>query len=102
MQIAGDPTRPKSVTLSQIQDLGDDRARRASRRVKRRPGPITEARLTVALVPGSPFVEGLARKAVMPARLSHCSRKVTGLPDQLQTPGNHSVLLVLVHGLFPG
>ena len=73
MQIAGDPSWSKSVTLSQIQDLGDDRTRRAPRAVQRRPGPIAQAGFTVTLVPSAPFVEGFAREAEMPAGLGNAS-----------------------------
>src|SRR4029077_335565 len=56
----------------------------------------------MTLVSGSPFVKGLARKAEVSAGLGDAPGHVTGLPQQLQTPGNHSVLFVLVHGLSPG
>jgi hypothetical protein len=46
MQIAGDPSWPKPVTLSQIQNLGNNRARRCPRRMKRRSGSIAQAGLT--------------------------------------------------------
>jgi hypothetical protein len=98
MQIAGDPSWSESVTLSQIQNLGDNRARRGPRRVKRCAGPIAQTTLTVALVSRSPFVEGLARKAEASAGLGDAPGHVAGLPQQLQPPGNHSVLFVLVHG----
>ncbi len=70
--------------------------------MKRRSGPIASASFTVCLVPSSPFVEGFARKAEVPAGLSYASGQVICLPQELQTPGNHSVLFVLVHGLSPG
>jgi hypothetical protein len=56
----------------------------------------------VTLVSGFPFVEGLARKAEVSAGLGDAPGHVTGLPQQLQTPGNHSVLFILVHGLLLG
>src|SRR5258706_4454696 len=102
MQIAGDPSWSKSVTLSQIQHLGNGRSRRAPRAVQRRPGPIAQAGFTVTLVPSAPLVEGFAREAEMPAGLSNASGQLAGFPDQLQSPGNHSVLFVLVHWLSPG
>jgi hypothetical protein len=98
MQIAGDTTRSKSIALPQIQDFGDNRARCGTRGVKGRAGPIAQAGLTVTLVPGVPFVEGLARKTIMPAGLGNASGEFVGLPDKLQTPGNHSVLFILYHG----
>jgi hypothetical protein len=102
MEITVDPSRPKSVPLTQIQDLGDDRARRATRELKRCPGPIAESGITVAFVPSSPFVKGFARKAVMPADLSDTSRDLVGLPDDLEPPSNHSILFSLCHGALSG
>jgi hypothetical protein len=55
-------------------------------------GPIAEAGVTVAFVSGSPFIEGFSRETEMPAGPSRASGFFVGLPDDLQTPGNHSVL----------
>jgi hypothetical protein len=98
MQIAGNPSRPKSVAFSQIQDLGNGRTGRSARTMQRRSGPIAQASLPVALVPSAPFVEGFARKTEIPAGLSYASGQVVGLPQELQPPGNHSVLFVLFMG----
>jgi hypothetical protein len=94
MQIAGNPSRTKSVALSQIQDLGDNGARGSPRAMKRRSGTIAWASVTVGLVPSSPFVEGFARKAEMPAGLSYASGQVVGLPQELQPPGFCSFLFM--------
>jgi hypothetical protein len=102
MHIAGDPSRPKSKTLSQIQDFGNNRARRGSRGMKRRPRPIAQPGVTVTVVPGFPFIEGFSGKAKMPASLSNASRKLVGLPDQFQTPGNDSVLFSFGHDALSG
>jgi hypothetical protein len=80
MQIAGDPSRTKPVSLPQIQDLGDDRARRCLRAMKRRSGTIAQTGLTVTFEPSSPFVEGFAGKAEMPAGLSYAPGQFVGLP----------------------
>jgi hypothetical protein len=55
LQIAVDPGWPKSVTLPQVQDLGDYIARCGVRKMKRRSRPITEASVTVAFVPSPPI-----------------------------------------------
>lgn len=65
--------------------------------MKRRSRPIAQPGITVTVVPGFPFVEGFSRKAEMPAGLSNASGKLVGLPDQLQTPANHSILFSFCH-----
>jgi hypothetical protein len=56
----------------------------------------------VTLVPGFPFVEGIARQTVVSAGLSDPSRLLIGLPQELQTPGYQSIQFILVHGLLLG
>jgi hypothetical protein len=65
--------------------------------MKRGSWPIAKTGLTVTLVPSSPFVKGFAREAEVSAGLGDDPRHFAGLPQQLQTPGNHAVLFVLVH-----
>jgi hypothetical protein len=101
MYIAGDPTGSKVIAFSQIQDLGDHRTRRSFREVIRNTRSVAQAGLTVVFVAGSPFVEGFARKAEVAARPGNASGQIAGLPQELQTPGNHSIQFVLVHGLSP-
>ena len=62
MQIAGDASWTESVTLSQVQNLRNDRARRSPRGMKRCAGPIAKTSLTVTLVPRSPFVKGFGER----------------------------------------
>lgn len=93
MQIAPDPPRAKAVPFSQIEDLGDNRTRGCARRVERRPWLIAQTGLTVALEPGQPLIKSLAGKAVMAAGLGYASRHRAGFANQLQPPGNQSILL---------
>ena len=61
MQIALDSGRSKSIALTQVEYLRYDRSGGCPRAMKGCPGSIAQTRLTMALVPGFPFVEGLAR-----------------------------------------
>jgi hypothetical protein len=74
VEIAVDPGRSKSVTLPQIQDFGDHITGCCARKVRRRSRPIAQAGVTVAFVPGSPFIVGFAGETEMPANLSHAPR----------------------------
>src|ERR1700756_5302896 len=102
MQIARDSTGPKSIPLSQVEDLGNDSSRGGVGRAQWSSGSIAQTGLTVTLVPGFPFVEGFAREPVASAGLSDPSRHLIGLPQELQAPGYQSIQFILVHGLLLG
>jgi hypothetical protein len=81
MQIAGNPGSPESVALPQIQDLRNHSPRCGVRKMKWCSGPIAQAGVTVAFVPGSPFIESFARETEMPAGLSDTPRQFVGFSD---------------------
>src|SRR5581483_2141797 len=83
LQIISDPTWPKVIELSQVENFGDHLPRSRPGGAQRYTGTITQSGFAVCPVSRSPFIKALSRDAEATAGLCHASGRYAGFSQQL-------------------